>query len=92
MRPYRTYTVTPSLPPQLRPLRDLAYNLWWTWNLDAVDLFRRLDRDLWEEADHNPVLMLGRIAQARLNESARDDGFVAQMMRVYQNFNHYMSR
>ncbi|MBN1402463.1 MAG: alpha-glucan family phosphorylase [Anaerolineae bacterium] len=92
LRPYRTFTVTPSLPPQLRPLRDLAYNLWWTWNLDAVDLFRRLDRDLWEEADHNPVLMLGKVAQARLNDSAHDDGFVAQMMRVYQNFNHYMSR
>jgi starch phosphorylase len=47
LRPTRTFSVVPSLPPRLAPLRELAYNLWWTWNLDAIDLFRRLDRDLW---------------------------------------------
>ncbi|MCD6518530.1 MAG: alpha-glucan family phosphorylase [Anaerolineae bacterium] len=90
LRPYHTFTVIPSLPPQLRPLRELAYNLWWSWNLDVVDLFRRLDRDLWEETGHNPVLMLGKISQDRLEEAANDDGFLAHMMRVYQALNHYM--
>ena len=42
LRPFRTFTVIPSLPSRLSPLPELAYNLWWTWNLDAVDLFRRL--------------------------------------------------
>ncbi len=91
LRPYRTFSVVPSLPPRLAPLRELAYNLWWSWNLDVVDLFRRLDRDLWEESGHNPVLMLGIIKQERLEEAAGDDGFVSQMMRIYQAFNHYMS-
>ncbi len=91
LRPYRTYTVVPALPPRLAPLHELAYNLWWTWNLDAVDLFRRLDRDLWEESGHNPVLMLGLIKQDRLEEAANDEGFLAQMIRVYQTFNYYMS-
>ncbi|MBC7235375.1 MAG: alpha-glucan family phosphorylase [Chloroflexi bacterium] len=91
MRPYRTFTVVPSLPPGLTPLSELAYNLWWSWNLDVVDLFRRLDRDLWEETGHNPVLLLGKISQERLEEMAHDEGFVAQMMRVYQGLNRYMS-
>jgi glycogen phosphorylase len=91
LRPYRTFTVVPSLPPRLAPLRELAYNLWWTWNLDAVDLFRRLDRDLWEESGHNPVLMLGIIKQDRLEEAATDDGFLSHMMRIYQSLNHYLS-
>jgi len=90
LRPYRTFTVVASLPPQLRPLRELAFNLWWGWNLGGVDLFRRLDGDLWEETGHNPVLLLGKISQERLQEAANDDGFVAQMMRVYQAFNRYM--
>ena len=90
LRPYRTFTVVPSVPPRLSPLRELAYNLWWSWNLDVVDLFRRLDRDLWEEMDHNPVLLLAKLSQARLDEAANDDGFVAHMMRVYQAFNRYM--
>jgi starch phosphorylase len=90
LKPFRSFTVTPSLPPQLQPLHELAYNLWWTWNLDAVDLFRRLDRDLWETSGHNPVLMLGKISQSRLEEAVEDDGFVAQMMRIYQAYNRYM--
>ena len=49
-RPNRIFTVFPSLPEKLAPLREIAMNLWWSWNLDAVDLFRRLDRDLWEQA------------------------------------------
>ena len=91
LRPYRTFTVVPSLPPRLSPLRELAYNLWWSWNLDVIDLFRRLDRDLWEETGHNPVLMLGKITQNRLEGAAADDGFMAHMMRVYQALNRYMS-
>jgi starch phosphorylase len=92
VRPYRQFTVVPSLPPRLVPLRDLAYNIWWSWNPDAVDLFRRLDHDLWEESGHNPVLILGRISQDRLQEAANDDGFLSHMMRVYQTFNRYISK
>jgi len=91
LRPYHTFTVVPSLPPELAPLRDLAYNLWWAWNLDAVDLFRRLDRDLWEETGHNPVLMLGTITQDRLEEAANDAGFVSTMTRVRASMDRYMN-
>ncbi len=90
MQPSCTFTVIPSLPTRLERLRDLAYNLWWCWNLDAIDLFRRLDRDLWEESGHNPVLMLGSIKQERLEEAAEDDGFLAHLERVHQQFNRYV--
>jgi starch phosphorylase len=91
LRPTRTFSVVPSLPPRLAPLRELAYNLWWTWNLDAIDLFRRLDRDLWETTGHNPVAMLGLVKQQRLEEAVADEGFMSQLMRVYQALNHYLS-
>ena len=91
LRPYERFTVVPALPPRVAPLRELAYNLWWSWNLDAIDLFRRLDRDHWETAGHNPVLMLGTIKQERLEEAANDDGFLSHMMRVYQTLNRYLS-
>ena len=29
-------------------LRELAYNLRWAWDHDTIELFRRLDSDLWE--------------------------------------------
>jgi starch phosphorylase len=90
MQPICTFTIVPSLPTKLERLRDLAYNLWWCWNLEAIDLFRRLDRQLWEESGHNPVLMLGTIKQERLEEAAEDDGFLAHLERVYQQFDRYM--
>ncbi|MGL4377076.1 MAG: DUF3417 domain-containing protein, partial [Microcoleaceae cyanobacterium] len=90
MQPIRTFNVSPSLPPILEPLRKLASNLHWDWNMESKDLFRRLDRDLWEESKHNPVLMLGTISQQRLQEVAEDEGFIAQMTRAAQQLDDYL--
>ncbi|HEY9616998.1 MAG TPA: alpha-glucan family phosphorylase [Microcoleaceae cyanobacterium] len=90
MRPIRTFNVSPSLPAQLEPLRKLAYNLHWDWNVDTKDLFRRLDLDLWESSRHNPVLMLGTISQKRLQEAAEDEGFLAQMERASRQLDDYL--
>jgi len=92
MKPIFTYTVSPKLPENLNKLKDLAMNLWWTWNLDAVNLFRRLDSRLWEKTNHNPVKMLGQVSQERLAEKSNDDGFVAQLERIYENFQDYLER
>lgn len=92
MRPLRTFTIEPSLPPELSPLLSLANNLWWSWHGDALDVFRRLDQDNWEECYHNPVAMLGRINQARLAEVAGDEGFLAHLHRVDQELQDYLGR
>ncbi|MEH2358907.1 alpha-glucan family phosphorylase [Nostoc sp.] len=90
MQPIRTFNVSPSLPPRLEPLRRLAYNLHWDWNVDTKDLFRRLDSDLWESSHHNPVLMLGTISQSRLLEVVEDEGFLAQMDRSDRQLEDYL--
>lgn len=90
MRPIRTFNVSPSLPARLEPLRKLAYNLHWDWNVETKDLFRRLDLDLWESSRHNPVLMLGTISQKRLQEVVEDEGFLAQMDRAALQLDSYL--
>ena len=90
MQPIRTFNVSPSLPPRLETLRKLAYNLHWDWNVETKDLFRRLDLDLWESSHHNPVLMLGTISQARLQEAAEDEGFLAQLDRAARQLDDYL--
>ncbi len=90
MQPIRTFNVSPSLPPRLEPLRKLAYNLHWDWNVETKDLFRRLDSDLWESSHHNPVLMLGTISQGRLTEVVEDEGFLAQMDRAARQLEDYL--
>jgi starch phosphorylase len=84
------FNVVPSLPEKLEPLREIVFNLYWTWNQDAIELFRRLDIKLWDQTHHNPVLMLGKISQERLNEVATDDSFISHMNRVLVQLNVYL--
>ncbi|RKX23291.1 MAG: alpha-glucan phosphorylase, partial [Candidatus Zixiibacteriota bacterium] len=80
---YDSFRIKPTLLEVLVPLEELAHNLHWSWNHEAIDLFRRLDRDLWESTGHNPVKMLGVIKQDRLSQAARDEGFMDQLQRVH---------
>jgi len=92
VRPVKTFHVRPALPERLQALEELAYNLRWSWDHETIGLFRRLDRDLWEEAGHNPVLMLGSISQDRLHDAAQDEAFLAHMDRVAADLREYVGR
>src|SRR4051812_4328516 len=87
----RTFQVFPDLPEPLEPLLKMAHNLWWVWHPDAVELFRRLDRKLWDEVYHNPVKLLGVIDQSKLAAAAADDGYLAQMQRVFAEFQNHLT-
>jgi starch phosphorylase len=87
----RTFQVFPDIPTALAPLLELAHNFWWVWQPDAVELFRRLDRDLWEQINHNPVKLLGMIDQTHLADAAQDDGYLAHLGRVYLAFKNHLS-
>ena len=88
-RPILSYTVAPSIPKELQCLQSIAYNLLWVWDHELMELFMRIDLDLWELTNHNPVLMLGMIKQERLNTLMRDDAFLAQAERAYRRFTEY---
>src|SRR5947208_2718018 len=90
-RPVRTFTVLPRLPERLLSLHELAYNLWWCWHADAVALFRRIDADRFEQLDHSPIRLLTSTTQARFEELATDDGFIAHLDRVWEAFQTYLS-
>ncbi len=85
------FTVVPSLPRELSGLHTLAYNLWWTWEPQAIELFRRVDLELWHETRHNPVKMLGALQQSRIDKLLADDGFMAHLGRVEEMLGEYMA-
>ena len=85
------YRVGPSVPPPLACLKEMAFNLLWTWDAEIREVFRRLDRDLWEETCANPVLLLGRIDQERLEEAAANESYLAYLERSYQRFRNYFT-
>ena len=87
----KSFVVTPSLPESLKDLATISENMWWCWNSDAVELFRRLDRDVWEESYHSPKAMLGLVKQSRLEELADDTSFISHMKLVKAELDRYMS-
>ena len=91
MRPIGNFTVSPTLPERLESLRELAYNLRWAWDHATIELFRRLDSDLWERTGHNPVLMLGTIDQAQLGAAASDEGLLNHLDGVYRFCTEYLT-
>ena len=85
------FTVVPSLPKELAGLARIAYNLWWTWEADAIGLFRRLDPELWRSTRHNPLEMLGSLQQASLENVMADEGFMSHLAQVDERLSDYLS-
>jgi starch phosphorylase len=83
------YTVKPKLPSVLKPLEEIARNLWLSWNFDAVQLFIRLDYDVWLQSLQSPIRTLGMVSQERLAQAAKDDSYLAALKEVYERFQRY---
>ncbi|CAN5761132.1 glycosyltransferase family 1 protein [soil metagenome] len=92
MPTYHTYNVIPTLPPALEPLREMVFNLWWTWEPSARRLFRHLDPELWDRTNHNPVRMLQLSRQARLVEVSEDEEFRRELKEVHDAYSSYLAR
>ncbi|MDZ4722634.1 MAG: alpha-glucan family phosphorylase [candidate division Zixibacteria bacterium] len=92
VRHIKQLLVFPDLPPRLAPLQEMAHNLWYSWNWDIVRLFIRLDAEMWERCNQNPVEMLARLAQHKLEKAANDDGFLSSLDKVYEKYQDYLSR
>lgn len=88
----KQFLVLPRLPKRILALQELAQNLWYSWNWDLVKLFIRLDPEMWEACYQNPVKMLSRLPQEKLEKAAQDDGFVASIDRVHQKYRDYLER
>ncbi len=91
MQNYFRFSVIPQLPPVLEPLREIAFNVWFSWNYDAIELFEILDPELWEKCYHNPVKLLQKVRQARLREVIEDDTFMRRLHTVSQRYKTYLS-
>ncbi|MBW1851836.1 MAG: alpha-glucan family phosphorylase, partial [Deltaproteobacteria bacterium] len=82
----QTYQVFPTIPKPLSFLQVLARNLWWCWNLDAIELFRRINPRLWEQSGRNPIVFSTLIPQKQLDELSKDESFLAHQQRVKDSF------
>ncbi len=82
MRLIQTFQVFPDIPESISFLETLSRNLWWSWNQNAIELFRRINPKLWEASGRNPIVFATRIPQERFEELAHDDSYLAHLEKV----------
>ena len=83
----KLFNVAPRLPEALGFLERLSMNMWWCWHPLARELFVRINPNLWTEVDGNARKFLSRVSQERLEELARDAGYLRQLKIAESEFN-----
>jgi len=86
----RHLIVKPDLPDELQGLRNIAMNLWFSWNPEINRLFQALDPDLWEECGHNPVLLLAKLSETRKAEISQDYSLRERILEAEKAFEDYV--
>ncbi len=89
---WRDVTVKAELPAQLKPLDEMAHNLWWVWNSEGKSLFRDLNHDLWRSTGENPVMLLQRLSSDRIDEILADKEMMARIDSVYAKMREYLAQ
>ena len=87
-----TLEVTPTLPPRLARLADLADDLWYAWDRPTRDLFARLDLDLWRSVGHSPKALLRQVDEQRLTAAAEDQVYLTNYSRVLSAYDTYLGQ
>lgn len=84
-------SVKSHLPASLNKLEEIAQNIWWTWDSNAKNLFRQIDREAWIEASSNPVLLLNILNYDKLVAMGQDIEFLKKVDTVYDDFKAYLN-
>ena len=84
-------TVIPKVPERIDRLEDLAYNLWWSWNTDALKLFKLIDIELWNQCNKSPVKFINNVEQSKLEAAAKNEEFLSQYDLILSKFDSYMN-
>lgn len=87
---WKEITVQANLPEELTKLREIAYNLAWTWNSEAKNIFRYIDINAWHKAQSNPIMLLNTISYDKMLQLCQDKDFMTQLDNTYQAFRQYI--
>ena len=78
-----------ELPQEVEGLYELAYNLWWTWNPRASELFSTIDSRAWT-IYHNPVQMLINVDRGHWQHQLANETFMDAYDRVIGELRAYV--
>lgn len=79
------------LPKELLPLKEIAFNLWWSWNYKADDMFRMINPEKWEKFEFNPVTLIESLSKDEIDRLVANTEFIGKLHSVYADFKAYMA-
>lgn len=88
---WKKILVQNELPDKLLPLKELAYNLWWSWDREAKALFKSIKPKKWEQFDENPVTLVENLSLKTINKLKEDASFLQRLQSVFTRFKEYMA-
>ena len=72
-------------------LDQLAFNLWWTWSPEVVEIFRALDANRWRETNHNPVALMAGFVPEELHRRIEEHSLESRIRFQYHRLEEYLS-
>jgi len=88
---YGKITATSELPDNLKKLKEIALNLWWSWNVDSLKLYKMIDPDLWIKVKNNPVKFIQDVSHKKLSEAVNNQEFMDKYYQIANKFDDYMN-
>ena len=89
---WKKILVKPIYSPEMKKLEELSRNIWWCWNVDAVELFESIDAEAWKTSEQNPVALMEGLSVEQIKALENNKDFVERLNKVYDQFKQYMSQ
>ncbi len=88
---WHTVSIQPHYTGKLKKLDELSRNIWWSWNNEAVELFKYISNyDIISDCI-DPAVMLKSITQERFKELQNDTKFIKKFEKVFTCFENYIN-
>jgi starch phosphorylase len=89
---FKKFFVFPKFPEPIEKLVTISYNLWFTWDFDALNLFYQIDADLFRKVKHNPIKFIHHLPKEKIQELIEDKRFLLQLQDIWERFEEYKSK
>jgi phosphorylase/glycogen(starch) synthase len=89
---WKKVLVKPVYSTEMQKLQELANNIWWCWNVDAVELFESIDAEAWKATEQNPVALMAGLSVEQIKNLENNEDFIDRLNKVYDQFKAYMSQ
>ncbi len=81
-----------KLPQALLPLQALSNNLWWSWNQEAIELFKSVSNGVsLETYQYNPIALLDEMNLETAQRLLADSTFMERLRQVDAAFQAYLN-